>query len=140
MRSVTCSSGGSPRSCTGFPEPHWTWSFWSRPPARTPSVCWRPLAEVGLGTARLVGPEEVLAQEVTIFQDLLRVDVFTAIPGVTFGEAWTRRAEAQVAGTTIHLMGLDDLVASKKACGRPKDLQDVEDLERIRRARPRDDS
>lgn len=98
------------------------------------------LAGAGLGTAHLVTPEELLSKEVTIFQDLLRVDAFTAIPGVVFADAWARRSDAPVAGTIVHLMSLDDLIASKRACGRPKDLQDVEDLEKVRDGSARRDS
>lgn len=41
--------------------------------------------------------------------------------------------EAQVAGATVRIAGLDDLIAMKKAAGRPKDRIYIEELEAIRR-------
>jgi hypothetical protein len=41
--------------------------------------------------------------------------------------------EATVSGVTVKIAGLDDLIAMKKAAGRPKDRIYVEELEAIRR-------
>jgi hypothetical protein len=43
--------------------------------------------------------------------------------------------EATVSGVTVRIAGLDDLIAMKKAAGRPKDRVYVEELEVIRRLR-----
>lgn len=43
--------------------------------------------------------------------------------------------EAEVAGAAVRIAGLEDLVAMKKAAGRPKDRIYVEELEAIRRLR-----
>jgi hypothetical protein len=43
--------------------------------------------------------------------------------------------EATVSGVTVKVAGLDDLIAMKKAAGRPKDRVYVEELEVIRRLR-----
>ncbi|MBS1248831.1 MAG: hypothetical protein MAG431_00395 [Chloroflexi bacterium] len=45
----------------------------------------------GLGTASLASAEDVLAHEITIFRDYVRVDVQTSTPGITFDEAWEKR-------------------------------------------------
>ena len=41
--------------------------------------------------------------------------------------------EAIVGGTAVRVAGLDDLIAMKKAAGRPKDRVYVEELEAIKR-------
>lgn len=46
------------------------------------------LLEVNLGTASLITAEELLAHEITIFQDRVRIDVQTMTPGLNFEEAW----------------------------------------------------
>ena len=37
-------------------------------------------------------------------------------------------------GTTVHVVGLDDLRSLKQSSGRPKDLDDIEKLDQIARA------
>jgi hypothetical protein len=38
-------------------------------------------------------------------------------------------------GTTVHVVGLDDLRHLKRAAGRPRDLDDLEKLDEIARAK-----
>src|SRR5262245_20942897 len=49
------------------------------------------LLDAGLGTAHLITPGELLAQEITVFKDRVRIDVQTSTPGLNFLEAWRRR-------------------------------------------------
>jgi len=49
------------------------------------------LADAGLGTASLTTAEDVLAHEITVFEDRVRIDVQTVTPGLDFESAWTRR-------------------------------------------------
>jgi hypothetical protein len=54
-----------------------------------------------------------------------RIDILTAISGVSFERAWRHHVQALVAGQSIPVIGRDALLANKKASGRPKDLLDV---------------
>ena len=91
------------------------------------------LREIGLGTAFLTTPEELLSESkpITIFQDLLPVDIHSRAPGIDFGEAWSRREVTDVHGVLVNILSLDDLIASKEAAGRPQDLADVTELRRL---------
>ncbi len=60
-------------------------------------------------------------------------DVLTSILGLEFGEAWGRRVPSGYGGVPISVVGLDDLIVSKKAAGRPQDLLDIDWLEKSRR-------
>lgn len=60
----------------------------------------------------------------------VRIDVLTEISGVTFDEAWPNRVEAEIEGLRVNVIGRDDLIANKKASGRPKDAIDVAMLEK----------
>ena len=58
-------------------------------------------------------------------------DILPAIPGVDFDSAWERRVETVVdttASLKANFISADDLIASKLASGRARDLADVEEI------------
>jgi hypothetical protein len=87
------------------------------------------LLEAGLGTASLTNVEELLANEITVFKDWVRIDVLTTAPGIDFQEAWERRETMEYQGQTFSVVSRKDLISSKKALGRAVDLEDVRLLE-----------
>ena len=87
------------------------------------------LLDAGLGTAALTSPGDVLANEITIFKDRVRVDVQTSTPGLLFADAWSRRKTITYQGQDFFIVSKDDLVRSKRAAGRPVDLEDARLLE-----------
>ena len=87
------------------------------------------LENAGLGTASLTTSEEILANEITVFKDYIRIDVQTSTPGVIFEEVWPRRETMDFQGRELLVLSKNDLIASKRASGRPVDLEDVRLLE-----------
>ena len=83
------------------------------------------LLDARLGTAALTTPEDVLANEITIFNDYVRIDVQTSTPGLQFEQAWHRRELMTYQGEVFYVVSLQDLIASKSAAGCPVDLDDV---------------
>lgn len=77
----------------------------------------------------MTSPEEVLANEITIFQDRVRIDVQTWTPGLIFETAWARRNEMEYGGYPFYVVSREDLISSKRAAGRDIDLQDAVLLE-----------
>ena len=61
-----------------------------------------------------------------------RIDILTEISGVEFDVAWQHRIETEWRGLNIGMIGFDDLLVNKLASGRPKDLADARELERLR--------
>jgi hypothetical protein len=59
-----------------------------------------------------------------------RIDIVTSIDGVDFESAWRSRAETTYGDQHIWIISRADLIANKRACGRPQDLLDVATLER----------
>jgi hypothetical protein len=57
-----------------------------------------------------------------------RIDLLTSLTGVEFAAAWPRRVRSAIGGVACDFIGRDDLVANKRALGRPRDLADLEDL------------
>jgi hypothetical protein len=89
----------------------------------------KSLLEAGLGTASLITAEELLAHEITIFKDIVRVDVQTSTPGIIFEDAWKNREDMEYQGQIFFVLSKNDLIASKRAAGREVDLEDVRLLE-----------
>ncbi len=87
------------------------------------------LLQAGLGTASLTTAEEILANEITVFKDRLRIDVQIFTPGLTFGEAWERREVMSCQGQNFYVDSKEDLILSKRSSGREIDLEDVRLLE-----------
>lgn len=59
-----------------------------------------------------------------------RIDIATAIDGVHFEAAWPNRSETRYGEQRISVIGREDLVANKRAAGRPQDLLDLDILAR----------
>ncbi|MFH0879148.1 MAG: DUF6036 family nucleotidyltransferase [Lentisphaerota bacterium] len=89
----------------------------------------KALLEAGLGTASLTTPDDVLANEITIFKDRVRIDVQTRTPGLDFDTAWENRDTLTYQGQDFYVATKKDLIASKRGAGRKVDLEDVRLLE-----------
>ena len=83
------------------------------------------LLYAGLGTASLTSVEDVLANEITIFRDRVRVNVQTSTPGIAFDDAWQHRITQSYHGQEFFILSKQDLIASKRAAGRAVDMEDV---------------
>ena len=65
---------------------------------------------------------------------LLSLDLFVRDP-IPFEQLWERAEILDLGGVSVHVASLDDLIALKRAVGRPQDLTDIEALQALRRAR-----
>jgi hypothetical protein len=59
-----------------------------------------------------------------------RIELLTKISGVDFETCWARRRRDSIEGIPYSVIDRDDLIANKRAAGRPQDLADVAFLER----------
>ncbi len=87
------------------------------------------LKEAGLGTADLITSGDLLKETITVFNDRVRIDVQTQTPGITFEQAWKNRQTMSYQNQAFFVLDRTDLIAAKKAAGRPVDLEDVRALE-----------
>ena len=74
------------------------------------------------------------SKEGIIFQigvEPIRIDISTSIEGITFESAYPNAKTIVVDGLHIPVLSIEDLIKSKKASGRHRDLADVEALEKI---------
>jgi hypothetical protein len=79
-----------------------------------------------------VTDEELLTRKLLIRQYLVEADIHPFVKGVSFEEIWGRRIQDRIGQTPACFASLDDLIRMKEAAGRPKDLEDLRVLRRIR--------
>ena len=77
---------------------------------------------VGLSAEDFLAPDHV----VQLGYPPYRIDILTAIDGVSFDDAWQRRLTIRAGDRDLHVIGREDLLVNKRASGRPRDLDDVE--------------
>lgn len=74
------------------------------------------------------------ARALTLATELGPIDLLAEPDGSpAYAQLRGRAVEADMAGVTVRVASLDDLIAMRKAAGRPKDLVAVEELEAIQR-------
>ncbi len=62
-----------------------------------------------------------------------RVDIMFFLTGLEFEQAWTNREVVLINGLEVPFISLIDLIAAKRALGRPQDLLDLTNLEKAQR-------
>jgi len=105
--------------------------IWVRPNADNAKRVLRALKDFGTAVHDL--SEDDLTSPGTVFQigvPPLRIDVITAIDGVTFEEAWATKLETTFGDQPTAVLSREHLIRNKRATGRTQDLADLEWLER----------
>lgn len=61
-----------------------------------------------------------------------RIELFTSVAHLDFEACWSRRVEGTSGSLSFSVLSKPDLIESKVAAGRPRDLADLEELRRTR--------
>jgi predicted nucleotidyltransferase len=64
----------------------------------------------------------------------LRLDLMTSVKGLensTFNELLEKAYIAEISGIPVYFLDYENLIKTKKAANRPKDILDIEELEKI---------
>jgi len=87
------------------------------------------LREFGFATPNL-SPELFLRADSIVRMGIppMRIEVMTTISGVNFEDCFADRVTDSVDGIGVNLISLNHLKINKKASGRHKDLDDLENL------------
>ena len=87
------------------------------------------LREFGFDTPELV-PDLFLKENSIVRMGIppMRIEVVTGISGVTFDECYAERVVDVIDGISVNIINLRHLKVNKKASGRYKDLNDLENL------------
>ena len=93
----------------------------------------RALDEFG-APANVVQAARVQAESEVVYLGIppVRIDILRKVDGLDTEEALDRAVKVQVGELAIPILSLDDLIANKRASGRPQDLADATMLEATR--------
>ena len=89
------------------------------------------LKDAGLGTARLTTAKKIIENELSVFHDIIRLDILTKPKGLDFKSAWQRKVIKKINGVPVKLASIKDIIKSKRSIGRPIDKKDIKILLKI---------
>ena len=116
----------------GYPRATMEIDIWVMPSPENAGAVIRALHRFGTPADNLNAAD--LQKDDTIFQIGVaprRVDIITSATGLEFDKAFANAMEVVIEGIRVRIPSFDDLILNKRAIGRPKDLADVEALERL---------
>lgn len=78
--------------------------------------------------------DELLEKKALFRGYVVEADIHPFITGIpSFDELWSRRIEGSIEGVPVFFADLDSLIRMKEAAGRPKDLEDLKYLRKLKR-------
>jgi predicted nucleotidyltransferase len=92
----------------------------------------KALKEFGYDVTDL-NEDDLLSKKVLIRQYLVETDIHPFVQGVTFDQVWKNRFSGTYENEKVYYASLDDLIMMKKAAGRPKDMEDLKALLRLKK-------
>lgn len=95
------------------------------------------LNDAGLGDMEEIERMEFIPGWSSLYlNSLFQLDIMTAIKGfeqVKFDECYALASTADILNVPVKFLHYNQLIAEKRASGRPKDLLDIEELEKIKK-------
>ena len=76
--------------------------------------------------------DDLLTKKVLIRQYLVETDIHPFVKGVSFDRIWANRVKAKFGDVFVWFASLDDLIKMKQAARRPKDIEDLKFLRRLK--------
>ena len=125
--------GGYAVALHGWPRTTFDIDFWIMANPQNAAAVMRALKAFGAPLMDLT--EEDFHRPGMVFQigtEPQRIDILSAVSGVTYEDAVSRALKMEVDGLTLKVISLDDLIANKRASGRPKDIVDATTLEKLK--------
>jgi hypothetical protein len=78
---------------------------------------------------------DLLEKKLLIRQYAVETDVHPFVKGVKFEEIWRNKIKAKFGDTFVYFPSLNDIIKMKRAARRPKDLEDLRYLSRLKKNR-----
>ncbi|MEO7080482.1 MAG: hypothetical protein ABIY71_03105 [Flavobacteriales bacterium] len=122
--------GGYAVGVHGYPRYTGDLDIWLNPTTTNAGRILQAIDEFGFGSFNLTVEDLTKEGNVIQFgQPPLRIDLLTSIDGVAFDACYANRKVVTFDGLPMNFIGYHDLITNKKATGRHRDLDDVENLE-----------
>ncbi len=78
---------------------------------------------------------DLLRTKILIRQYSVETDIHPFVKGITFEEVWEHKVEERYKNVKTYFAALDSLIKIKKAAKRPKDIEDLNYLERLKKTK-----
>lgn len=92
----------------------------------------KALTEFGYDTHDLT-VQDLLSQKILIHGYVVESDMHPFVAGVTnFEDIWSKSVVGQIQGVPTRFADLDSIIQMKRAAGRPKDIEDLKYLEKLK--------
>ena len=121
--------GGYAVGYHGYPRATNDMDIWIAIAPKTAAQMVLALREFGFDTLEL--SKELFLRENSIVRmgiAPMRIEILTTISGVNFDECFRQRVVDEIDGIEVNIISLKQLKINKKASGRHKDLDDIENL------------
>lgn len=121
--------GGYAVGVHGYPRYTGDLDIWLNPSEANAERVLKVINDFGFASFNLTIADLTKEGNVIQFgQPPLRIDLLTSIDGVTFDACYANRKEVSFDGLAMNFIGYHDLVTNKKATGRHRDLDDLENI------------
>ncbi len=102
-----------------------------RPTEENAKQAWQALKAFGYDVADIT-IKDLLRKKLLIRQYSVETDIHPFVKGVSFQEIWENKIRAQFGKTFVYFASLGDLIKMKQAAGRPKDIEDIKYLKKLK--------
>jgi predicted nucleotidyltransferase len=121
--------GGYAVGVHGYPRYTGDLDIWLNPTSKNAESILKSINEFGFSSFKLTLADFTTPGNVIqLGYPPLRIDLLTEIDGVTFEECFKNRKEVLIDDLNVNFIGYDDLLKNKKESGRPRDINDIENL------------
>ena len=121
--------GGYAVSIHGHPRYTGDLDIWINPTLENANSLVKCVNDFGFGSFQLTSQDFIKEGNVIQFgYPPLRIDILTSIDGVNFGDCILNKKDVEIDGMLVYFIGLTDLLKNKKESGRPRDLDDIDNL------------
>lgn len=129
--------GGFATTLYGFNRTTQDLDIWIKDSKENPMGLRQTLKELEIGDFESIETTEFVPGDSSIrLNSGFELDIMTSLKGfeqIKFDECYDLAPTADVEGVPVRILHINQLIEAKRSSGRPKDLIDIEELEKIRK-------